>query len=431
LSRKELPELLSTYPASLQTQQIKERYLASSTTIEECIDVARKYPEMKVESEKRALGMVNTVENVNSFSFYFSKKDNYDALFKQCVIESSGNIAAKQSSMADIVACFPDHPKVDELRFQILAKITEAAEICDFVKKYPDFDKSRVIAMLNKSDKILTEYSDYHKISQCMGQYGNDFIAERLSKKSIGIKVLDLNGIFSGLNDKTKATINSKYNEYLVSSDYTLRHQSDSKVSNTDEITPALQDLRKFVEEFQNRPDYNGILKKAEQEYEYRNVKESGSISKISEYAQKYPEKFNEMDDLAYKNVSITSTSSINSYIRCFPNGKYVSIVMSRIPEAKAYEAQAAREAAQEAARREEERRNELCHTCRGNGNCIRCNGTRMTVCYTCGGTGIESGLFHADRRCTGSCKGSGRVACYECSTGRCSHCGGSGYQNR
>ena len=431
LTRDDLPKLLKIYSGTSQTNEIKQKYLLASNSIEECIEVAQTYSELQNEAEIRALGMVNNVQTVQTFSSNFSKDKNEDALFRQCVDE-------KISSNEEIIAMFPNNAGIEKLKDEILLTLKTSTDIHNFVNKYPTFDKNNVVNIIGNQVKFHS-YDDYRVVSQCLINYGNEIISNNApflnvihNHNNIGAQVMDLQFLFPNLNEKTKSIIQLSYEMALKTSDHKIRHKreynEDPMFYEVDgyeyKVKPSAKELKALLDEYKNRPDYNNILANAKNEYEYRTVIEQSRTDKYAEYAKKHPEKFNEMDELAYKKVSVYNSSSIDEYVRYFPNGKYVKIVMGKIPEAKAYEA-----------KREEERMNEKCRTCNGNGLCPNCNGVRKTECSLCYGKGWyeEFNLFSANeiKNCY-RCSGTGWERCNRCSgTGKCHHCHGSTYQNR
>jgi hypothetical protein len=184
------------------------------------------------------------------------------------------------------------------------------------------------------------------------------------------------------------------------------------------------KELKEFMDSYRDVPDKNGYVKQAEQLYEYYVCLNSSSIDDKANYAKKHPEKYKEMENLAFKLTSSTESDQCADYLRYFPDGEHVSIVQERYRDAKQYDY-----------RKEQERLNTLCYTCHGNGNCSNCNGYGEASCYNCHGTGIETTgffLFGTEEKICSDCKGRGRYRCYKCSgNGRCSHCKGSRYQYR
>jgi len=404
LGREDMPEILEIYPSTQQTAAIKMQYLNLSTNIEQCIDAAKTYPEVQGVAETKALAMVKDVKNAHLFSSYFSKDKNEDALFKQMV-------AAKISSNDDIILMFPNHKDADILREEILDSIQTANGICEFVLKYPNFNKSSICSKI-ATTKILKTTEDFKSVNKCLNNYGDAFIINALYNSNVpAYQYIEIMRDYTELDNSTLEQIFAMYS--------TAKRQEYAQCVSA----KSARRMKSFIENYNiSSPgdNTNNLNLQAKDLYEYWYCLESGSTPKYAEYAQKYPEKFNEMDDLAYKNVFITSTSSIDTYVRYFPNGKYVEIVKGKIPEAKAYEQ-----------KREYERQNELCHTCHGNGNCTTCNGQRENRCSRCDGKGYTTGWGDEVSTCY-SCHGTGWAKCDDCGgSGRCSHCHGSGYQNR
>ena len=404
LPRSDLPSLLDIYPNTSQSNAVKSKYLSLSTSISQCIEAAKKYYEVKNDAEIKALGMVSDVGEVETFSSYFSKEANYDILFKKCV-------DAKKSSDSEIIACFPNHQEAIRLMANILSRINSASEICDFVRKYSNYNRNEVAQAL-ASRKIIKTKNDFQTIASCMSQQCDIFIIAALNKSDApAYEYPAIMTMFPSMSSSAKSEIFAMYT-------------NDKRREYNEAVTArSLNRMKNFIDRYKiNSPedDTSDLNAQAELLHEYWNVLEKKSTELYAEYAKKYPVKFDEMDDLAYRNVSVTSTSSINLYVRHFPSGKYVSIVMAQIPAAQANEQRA-----------EQERMNELCNSCGGNGLCIFCNGHRQVTCSRCNGSGtIKVGWDDEIARCT-NCNGSGRNTCHNCRNGRCSSCNGSGYKNR
>lgn len=401
-SYSKLPELLSNYPSSPLAPRIKERYLELASTVEECIDAAKRYPELQAAAETKALAKVIDVPSARTFSSYFSKEKNENVMFQQC-------LASNISSYKDIVETFPTHPEANKLRSKILSKINSVEEISNFMKKHPNFDKKSISERISTKG-ILKTLEDFKIIKTLLNEQSNLFIVNALKQSDVpAYKYPDIIREFTALDNSTVRQIYAMYTS--------AKRQEFSKCVSA----KSSGQMNLFIKNYAVNSPYeptDDLNTQAKNLYEYWYCIEWGIISDFAEYAKKHPDKFEEMDNLAYKRVSITDKGSIDNYVRYFPNGKYVSIVKDKIPEARAYEQ-----------KKEYERMNELCHTCHGNGNCSKCNGRGESKCISCNGKGYRTGWGDEIEAC--GC-GNGYASCTNCrGSGRCTSCRGSGFQNR
>ncbi|MDR0542927.1 MAG: hypothetical protein LBH19_12065 [Dysgonamonadaceae bacterium] len=401
LTYSELPELLSTYPASPQAPQIRERYLALASTIEECIDAAKRYPTLTEQAETKALAMVKDVSSAKTFSSYFSKEKNENALFQQCV-------AAKISSNEDIVATFPTHPEANTLRAQILSRINLAKDICDFMQKYPNFNKQSICQRLS-TNKILKTTDDFKTVNKCLNEQGDMFIVSALKNSDVpAYKYAEIIYVYTLLDNSTMQQIFAMYTS-------AKRQEFSQCVS-----AKSASRMKSFIDNYaMSSPDdsTNDLNMQAKSLYEYYSAID-GSIYIKANYAKAHPDTYVEMENLAYKMTSPSSPGDCENYLKYFPNGAHTAEVKSDYQKAM----------------------NTLCFTCHGNGNCSRCNGNQTIQCTTCGGKGwyetTEGGFFGIGgdpviKNCY-TCNGSGRMKCPGCGgSGRCNHCHGSRYQYR
>jgi hypothetical protein len=397
LTRAEMLGLLDVYPATRHGQQIKAAYLENSASVKACIEAGQKFPELAGDAETKALGLIKNMADAEAFTATYSKEKHENEIVKKLLQNGESNYAA-------IIRMFPNHQETQPLKYKIMRQAKTIDDLAIFYANYPDVREDSIKAFL-ASNQLITKLEDFKTAKSRFPKIMDGEVARAVIvwTYAVGGSVpatafYDLAQLFpdareSFMMDYTYA-MHTLYQKYI-----------DAR---------SLEGIQELNSAFDGYPDPDGWRKQGLFWADYLSCLDARSIEEYARFAGKYPEKYAEMDDLAFKETSPKDSRECNLYLTYFANGSHRSVVTQLLAEAKEYEA------------------NESCHVCNGTGNCFTCNGRGMVPCKQCNGTGeyyhkSTGWLDRSEMRYCEVCNRKGQYMCSSCSgRGICPKCNGT-----
>lgn len=176
-------------PETIRTIRID--YLNRSQNVVECIEAAKKFPELNADAEKKAASLCKNIQDVKYFKDFFPKSQYENAIFDLLLLGQSDIIKATtnrliRKDIPELIEIYPDAKNVDKAKFLYISESPTYSDFKNAIKKYPTskieslpYDSIEKAEQINEKIIQLSDYLGWNNAIRISNSLKKEFIEYR------------------------------------------------------------------------------------------------------------------------------------------------------------------------------------------------------------------------------------------------------------